>query len=119
MDGGMIDITGTLGMLNGHIQLNDGIIYADDLFFFPPQATFDISGDGTLIVWQDLINHFGHSVDSITACNGQGTVIKDFYSNATIVRTECTCPEADITGDCMVNLLDLAALAQQWLSGAS
>lgn len=119
MTGGMIDITGTFGMLNGHIQLNDGIIYAADLSFVPPYGTFDIRGDGTLLLWRDLRNHFGHSIDSITACNGQGTVIKDFYTNATIVRTECICPEADVTGDCMVDLLDLAALAEQWLSGTN
>lgn len=119
MTGGVINITGELGMLNGHIQVNDGIIYADDLFFIPPYGTFDIRGDGTLWLKRDLSSHIGHSIDSITACNGQGTVIKDFYTNATIVRTECACPEADLTGDCLVNLEDLATVADQWLDGAS
>ena len=118
MTGGVIDITGELGMLNGHIQLNGGIIYADNLSFFPPHGTFDIRGEGTLLLWRDLSNAF-HSVDSITACNGQGTVIQEFYSNATIIRTECSCPESDITGDCQVNLEDLAELAGEWLNGAS
>ncbi|MBN1763783.1 MAG: hypothetical protein JW860_00870 [Sedimentisphaerales bacterium] len=119
MNGGTINITGTFGMLNGHIQLNDGIIYAEDLSFISPYGTFDIRGNGTLLLWQDLSGTYGHSIDSITACNGQGTVIKDFYVNATVVRTECVCPAEDVTGDCIVNLLDLAALAQQWLAGAN
>ena len=119
MDGGVIDITGELQMLNGHIQVNGGIIYASDLMFFPPNGTFDIRGDATVLLWKDLNNYYGHSVDSITACNGQGTVIKDLYSNATVVRTECTCPGADITGDCVVDLLDLVATSKQWLDGAA
>ena len=118
MTGGVINITGELGMLNGHIQLNGGIIYADDLFFSPPHGTFDIRGDGTLWLKRDLSSTF-HWISGITACNGQGTVIIDYYSNATIVRTECVCPEADITGDCQVDLEDFAKLASQWLEGVS
>ncbi len=117
MTGGVINITGELTMPNGHIQVNDGIIYADDLFFSPPNGTFDIRGNGTLVLWQDLTNAY-HWINGITACGGQGTVIKEFYSNATIVRTECVCPDTDITGDCLVNLEDLAMLATQWLDGA-
>ena len=117
MSGGVMDITGKLQILNGSIQLNGGIIYADNLSFFSP-GTFDIRGDGALVLWRDLSNAY-HSVDSITACNGQGTVIQEFYTNATIVRTECNCPEADLTGDCFVNLEDLVTVADQWLQGAN
>jgi hypothetical protein len=116
MAGGVIDVAGEVEMLNGHIRLNGGIIYADDLSFFPPNGTFDIRGDGTLVLWRDLSGTIGHSIDSITACDGQGTVIKEYYSNATIIRTECNCPQADITGDCKVNLEDLSALADAWLA---
>ena len=117
MTGGVMDITGELGMLNGQIQVNGGIIYADNLSFITPYGTFDIRGEATVILWRDLSDYIGHSISNITACNGQGTVIKDFYSNATVIRTECTCPDADITGDCLVDLGDLAALADQWLDG--
>ncbi|MHC5139068.1 MAG: hypothetical protein ACYSOF_04160 [Planctomycetota bacterium] len=118
MTGGTIDITGELSMLNGHIQLNGGIIYADNLFFSAPHGTFDIRGDARLVLWRDLSSTV-HWISGITACNGQGTVIIDYYSNVTIIRTECVCPEADLTGDCLVNLEDLAAIADQWLDGAS
>lgn len=119
MTGGTFDITGNLQMLNGRIRLYDGVIYAANLSFFPPNGTFDIRGDGTLVLWQNLEGVIGHSISSITACGGQGTVIIDYYSGATVVRTECDCPAGDITGDCFVDMEDLAGLAGQWLAGAN
>ncbi len=115
---GVLDIAGELDMLNGHVQVNGGIVYADDLFFFPPHGTFDITGDGTVVVRQDLSNFIGHSIDSITACGGQGEVIIEYYTGITVARTECVCPNSDLNGDCYVNLEDLAILAEQWLTGA-
>jgi hypothetical protein len=116
MTGGQIDSTGEIIMLNGEIQLNGGIMYASDLTFFPPNGTFDISNDGTLVIWKDLSNYVGHFITSITACNGYGTTIIDYYGNATIIKTTCRCPQADITGDCIVNLDDISLAASQWLS---
>ena len=116
MSSGKIDATGEIIMLNGEIQLNGGIMYASDLTFFTSNGTFNISNDGTLVILKDLSNIIGHSITGITACNGYGTTIIDYDVNKTIIKTICNCPEADITGDCVVNLYDIIKIASQWLS---
>jgi hypothetical protein len=115
MHGGLLDITGELDILNGDVTVHDGIVYAADITFITPHGSVDIRDNGTIVLWKDYRGIYSFGLHSITACGGQGTVEIDYYTNATVVWTTCRCPEADVTGDCVVDLQDLAELSGQWL----
>jgi hypothetical protein len=116
MTAGTLDTSGQITMLNGRINLFGGTMIANDLTFFPPSGTFDIRGKGTLIIRQNVTGIIGHSISSITACNGYGTVIIRLINGYTVITTDCNCPDSDLTEDCNVNMDDLAILAAQWLT---
>ena len=117
MTGGHLDVAGDLDIYNGSIRLYGGVAECDDILFISPNGTFDIAGMGTLVIRRDVTNIIGHSVRSITACNGSGVVNIDLIGGNTVVTTDCACPEGDMTGDCAVDFYDYAYFASEWLVG--
>jgi len=116
MTGGSLSTPGDLDMLNGQIRLHGGMITCHDIWFLPPYGTFDIAGPGTLVITQNVTNIIGHSIRRLTACGGNGVLDIQVIGGNTVITTDCVCPEADLTGDCEVDLHDFALFANDWLA---
>lgn len=73
---------------------------------------------GGCSVWfrGSLIQNYSDHITGFRACIAQGQTGSGESGAFTVNNANAICPDADLNDDCVVNVVDLAILASQWLS---
>jgi hypothetical protein len=98
------------GSLDAGTQLR--ILTSDAYHVYGPYGSSDS--------WQGPVEYDTYAMFTLSANTSGGSVTvstSDPVSSIVVVPESTECPSADLSGDCFVDIADLAVLAQQWCSG--
>lgn len=102
----------------GNVKLDGGTIEVDGSFVIgDPNGHVDIT-KGELIIAGDVTTTINQYVSQglITAYEGRADVSVELINGDTVVSVDANSPASDLYEDGIVDLLDLAALTNEWLN---
>ena len=112
--GESVDINSNVCLV-GAYRDGDGVSYTGSAYIFRFQDPNWVEEDKLTAFDAGDWDYFGWSVsldsgNAVISADG-----KNADTGAAYVYTIATCPTADFSGDCLVNLADVAVLADEWL----
>ena len=93
----------------------NGELYTGSAYIFRFEDPNWVAEDKLTAFDAEADDFFGLSVSLDSGNAVIGADGKDAYTGAAYVYNIVTCPTADLSGDCQVNLADLAVLVDEWL----